>query len=85
MSNTAAEAERGSGEGKSLLLCSRKLRVRWNKNPDTPLPPEETAGKKIPRRAIIDIFGEECHGTCGRWSIDASGKLVREVIPARTG
>jgi photosystem II stability/assembly factor-like uncharacterized protein len=31
-------------------------RVRWNQNPDTPLPPEEPAGKNPPDGAMIDYY-----------------------------
>jgi len=39
-----------------LFAPQEALRVRWNKNPDTPLPPEEPAGKNPPDGAIIDYF-----------------------------
>src|SRR5258707_1027653 len=39
-----------------LFVPQEALRVRWNKNPDTPLPPEEPAGKNPPDGAIIDYF-----------------------------
>jgi hypothetical protein len=32
------------------------IRVRWNRNPDTPLPPEFPAGKNPPDGAIIDYY-----------------------------
>jgi hypothetical protein len=31
-------------------------RVRWNRNTDTPLPPEESAGKNPPDGAILDYY-----------------------------
>src|ERR1700741_1754804 len=36
-----------------LFAPQEALRVRWNKNPDTPLPPEEPAGKNPPDGAIL--------------------------------
>jgi photosystem II stability/assembly factor-like uncharacterized protein len=45
-------------------------RVRWNMNPDTPLPPDEPAGKNPPDGAIIDYH----------LSTRASGEAVLEIF-----
>ncbi len=53
-------------------------RVHWNNNTDTPLPPEEPAGKNPPDGASIDFFLEE--STTGPVSLDildSRGRLVR--------
>jgi len=53
-------------------------RVRWNRNTDTPLPPEVPAGKNPPDGAIIDYYLRA--GVAASISLeilDAGGKLVR--------
>jgi hypothetical protein len=39
-----------------LFQPQEALRWHWNRNPDTPLPPETPAGKNPPDGAIIDYF-----------------------------
>jgi len=39
-----------------LFTPQEAFRVRWNRNPDTPLPPEFPAGKNPPDGAIIDYY-----------------------------
>ena len=39
-----------------LLKPQKAIRVRWNMNNDTPLPPEEPAGENPPDGAIIDYY-----------------------------
>jgi photosystem II stability/assembly factor-like uncharacterized protein len=39
-----------------LFQPQEALRWRWNRNPDTPLPPETPAGKNPPDGAIVDYF-----------------------------
>jgi photosystem II stability/assembly factor-like uncharacterized protein len=56
-----------------LFAPQQALRVRWNKNPDTPLPPEEPAGKNPPDGAIIDYFLAK----------DATGPVVLEILDER--
>ncbi len=41
-------------EGVHLFAPQEAIRFRWNRNPDTPLPPEFPAGKNPPDGAIID-------------------------------
>jgi photosystem II stability/assembly factor-like uncharacterized protein len=53
-----------------LFAPQEALRVRWNKNPDTPLPPEEPAGKNPPDGAIIDYFLAK----------DAVGPVALEIL-----
>src|SRR5205814_8839693 len=46
-------------DGKTVLFKPQSaLRVRWNLNTDTPLPPEETVGTNPPDGAMIDYFLE---------------------------
>ena len=56
-----------------LFAPQQALRVRWNKNPDTPLPPEEPAGKNPPDGAIIDYFLAK----------DAAGPVALEILDER--
>lgn len=39
-----------------LLKPQKAVRVRWNMNTDTPLPPEEPAGENPPDGAMIDYY-----------------------------
>lgn len=43
-------------DGVHLFAPQDALRFRWNRNPDTPLPPEFPAGKNPPDGAIIDYY-----------------------------
>ncbi len=64
--------------GTHLFAPQEALRVRWNKNPDTPLPPEEPAGKNPPDGAIIDYFlAKNAAGPVTLEILDAGGRLVR--------
>jgi hypothetical protein len=45
-------------------------RVRWNMNTDTPLPPEEPAGKNPPDGAMVDFY----------FASDPSGSVTLEVF-----
>jgi photosystem II stability/assembly factor-like uncharacterized protein len=54
------------------------LRVRWNTNSDTPLPPDEPAGENPPPGAMIDYsLGNEVSGPVILEIKDAKGRLVR--------
>jgi len=52
-------------------------RVRRNVNTDTPLPPEEPAGKNPPDGAIIDYNLQSASGPVKLQILDANGKIVR--------
>jgi photosystem II stability/assembly factor-like uncharacterized protein len=43
-------------ESAHLFAPETAIRFRWNRNPDTPLPPEFPAGKNPPDGAIIDYY-----------------------------
>ncbi len=43
-------------ESVHLFKPQEATRIRWNRNPDTPLPPEVPAGKNPPDGAIIDYY-----------------------------
>jgi photosystem II stability/assembly factor-like uncharacterized protein len=53
-------------------------RVRWNMNPDTPLPQEEPAGQNPPDGAIINYYlKEKVSGEVTLEILDSKGRLVR--------
>ena len=61
-----------------LFKPQTALRVRWNTNTDTPLPPEEPAGKNPPDGAIIDYYlKSKVTGAVVLEVLDASGKSMR--------
>jgi len=75
-------AEMASASG-YLFAPQEAVRARWNKNPDTPLPPEEPAGKNPPDGALIDYFlAKDAAGSVTLEIQDASGKLVRKYSSA---
>ena len=58
-------------------------RVRWNTNTDTPLPPEEPAGKNPPDGAILDYTLKAAQaGPVTLEIVDASGKMLRRFSSA---
>jgi photosystem II stability/assembly factor-like uncharacterized protein len=58
-------------------------RVRWNLNTDTPLPPEEPAGKNPPDGAIINYYlKESASGPVTLEILDQKGNLVRRFSSA---
>src|SRR5207248_2204852 len=64
-----------SGDG-FLFKPARAWRFRWNKNTDTPLPPDEPAGQNPPDGAIIDYYlGGAAPVTLE--ILDPAGNLVR--------
>ncbi len=59
------------------------LRVRWNMNTDTPLPPDTPAGENPPEGAMIDYY--IAAGTSGPASLeikDETGRIVRRYSSA---
>ncbi|MBV9498797.1 MAG: glycoside hydrolase [Acidobacteriaceae bacterium] len=61
-----------------LFQPQTALRVRWNMNTDTPIPPDEPAGKNPPDGAIIDYYlDSSSSGPVTLEIMDDSGKLVR--------
>jgi hypothetical protein len=57
-------------------------RVRWNTNPDTPLPPEEPAGKNPPDGAILNYYLKAAADLVTLEILDDKGKLVRRFSSA---
>ena len=61
-----------------LFAPQEALRWRWNRNPDTPLPPEVPAGENPPDGAILDYFlAAKTQGPVTLEVFDAHGELVR--------
>ena len=62
----------------SLYRPQEAIRFRWNRNPDTPLPPDTPAGKNPPDGAILDYYLAEGSGQPVTLEIlDADNHLVR--------
>ncbi|MEO7723570.1 MAG: glycoside hydrolase, partial [Chthoniobacterales bacterium] len=61
-----------------LFQPQTALRVRWNSNTDTPLPPDEPAGENPPEGAMIDYsLGEGSSGPVTIEIKDGRGQVVR--------
>ncbi len=65
-------------ERTTLYKPQRAIRFRWNKNTDTPLPPDEPAGQNPPDGAIIDYWLSAPAGEVTLEILDSGGKLVRK-------
>jgi len=62
----------------SLFAPQDAIRFRWNRNTDTPLPPEVPAGKNPPDGAILDYYLATASGEPVTLEIlDAENRLVR--------
>jgi photosystem II stability/assembly factor-like uncharacterized protein len=62
----------------TLFKPQRAWRVRWNKNTDTPLPPDEPMGQNPPDGAIIDYYlPAAASGTVTLDILDGSGAVIR--------
>ena len=71
----------------STMLFAPQLatRFRWNKNTDTPIPPDEPAGENPPDGAILDyIVGPGVTGPATLEILDAAGKVVRRYASTDT-
>jgi photosystem II stability/assembly factor-like uncharacterized protein len=73
-------------EDAHLFAPQTALRIRWNNNTDTPLPPDEPTAKNPPDGAILDYF-LKAPAQVTLEILDPAGKLVRRFSsadPART-
>lgn len=61
----------------ALFKPQTAVRIRWNLNTDTPLPPDEPAGENPPDGAIIDYFLSEPARAATLEIKDAKGAVVR--------
>jgi hypothetical protein len=67
-----------AGAAAFLYKPETAIRVRWNMNTDTPLPPDEPAGQNPPEGAIIDYYlGAGASGPVTLEIRDSGGALVR--------
>jgi hypothetical protein len=66
-----------ANSGAHLFKPQTAMRVRWNKNTDTPLPPEEPAGQNPPDGAILYYYLKNASDSVVIEVLDAAGKLVR--------
>ena len=67
-----------TSEDAHLFAPQQAWRFRWNKNTDTPLPPDEPAGQNPPDGAIVHYYLQNAAGgTVTLEILDASGALVR--------
>jgi hypothetical protein len=65
-------------QGNILFAPQQATRVRWNMNPDTPLPQEEPAGQNPPDGAMIDYFlAADATGTVTLEILDGKSKTIR--------
>ena len=60
-----------------LFAPEKAIRWRWNRNTDTPLPPEEPVGQNPPDGAIIDYAVQQNSGPAVLEIYDSQNKLVR--------
>ena len=75
---TAIRQLGGNDESTRLYKPELATRVHWNNNTDTPLPPEEPAGKNPPDGAVIDYYlGPDSSGPVIIEIVDGQGNLVR--------
>jgi photosystem II stability/assembly factor-like uncharacterized protein len=66
----------------ALFKPQEAVRFRWNRNPDTPLPPEIPAGKNPPDGAIIDYYLATSNQTVTMEILDSKSHLVRRYSNA---
>jgi photosystem II stability/assembly factor-like uncharacterized protein len=78
------QAEAGNFTGEAFLFHPQTaVRVRWNTNPDTPLPPDEPAGENPPDGAVIDYFLKSASAGPVTLQIqDSAGNIVRRYSSA---
>ena len=69
-----------------LFTPEPALRVRWDMNTDTPLPPDEPAGQNPPEGAIIDYYlRSAATGPVTLAIVGSDGKAVRQYSSDRSG
>jgi photosystem II stability/assembly factor-like uncharacterized protein len=70
------------GSDTHLFAPQTTYRMRRDNNTDTPLPPEEPAGKNPPDGAMLDYFLRSGTGEVGIEIMDTAGKLIRKFSSA---
>ena len=72
-----------AGASAFLFRPEVAIRVRWDMNTDTPLPPDEPAGQNPPDGAIIDYgLGSAATGAVTLDVVDSAGAIVRHYSSA---
>jgi photosystem II stability/assembly factor-like uncharacterized protein len=72
-------SDAATAEKAFLFAPQTAMRVRWNTNTDTPLPPDVPTGTNPPDGAILDYFlKSDASGPVTLEILDSSGKLVRK-------
>jgi photosystem II stability/assembly factor-like uncharacterized protein len=68
-----------------LYKPGEAIRVRWDMNPDTPLPGDEPAGQNPPDGATLDYYlGKDASGPVSLDIMDATGKVIRHYSSTDT-
>ena len=71
--------EQATSANAHLFAPQTAMRVRWNTNSDTPLPPDVPAGQNPPDGAIIDYYLKaDASAPVTLEILDSSGKLLRK-------
>jgi photosystem II stability/assembly factor-like uncharacterized protein len=79
---TAARAA-AAAEGVYLFRPAGAVRVRWNANTDTPLPPDEPSAKNPPDGAIVDYYlARPAAAPVALEILDRAGRRVRRFSSA---
>jgi hypothetical protein len=69
----------------ALFAPQQATRFRWNKNTDTPIPPDEPAGENPPDGAIIDyVIGSGVSGVATLEILDSTARVVRRYASTDT-
>ena len=70
----------GNSSSSTLLFKPQTaMRIRWNMNTDTPIPPEEPAGQNPPDGAVLDYYLQSnATGEVILEIKDVSGKIIRK-------
>jgi photosystem II stability/assembly factor-like uncharacterized protein len=77
------QIDAGTGAADTLFRPQTALRVRWNTNTDTPLPPDEPRGQNPPEGAILDYYlASDAASPVVLEIFDSSGRLVRHYSSA---
>ena len=80
----AALKARDRDKSRAILFKPQTaIRVRWNMNTDTPLPPEEPAGENPPEGAMIDYYlPKTVQGPLVLEILDVNGQVIRHYSSA---
>jgi photosystem II stability/assembly factor-like uncharacterized protein len=73
-----------SNTGTILFKPQKAVRVRWNMNTDTPLPPEEPAGQNPPDGAMIEFYLPQPATSVELEILDQKGAVIRKYSNSDT-